>query len=73
MHFPGENHKQSISKGCSPTCPQAGIDLGIMAFSVKCCDTLLCNTSGAVSVKSSSLMLTVGALASLLYIFQTKL
>ncbi|XP_066482116.1 lymphocyte antigen 6E-like [Tiliqua scincoides] len=69
----GDNHKQSISKGCSAVCPQAGLDLGIMAFSVKCCDTSLCNTSGAISVKSSSLMLAVGVLASLFYIFQTKL
>ncbi|XP_053105193.1 lymphocyte antigen 6E-like [Hemicordylus capensis] len=69
----GENHKQSISKGCSPICPEGGIDLGLMAFSVKCCKTSLCNTSGAVSVKSSTLMLAVGALLSLFYILGAKL
>nr|XP_020667495.1 lymphocyte antigen 6E-like [Pogona vitticeps] len=69
----GENHKQSISKGCSPVCPQGGLDLGVMAFSVKCCETSLCNTSGAISVKSSSLLLAAGALASLFYILGAKL
>ncbi|XP_063155797.1 lymphocyte antigen 6E-like [Candoia aspera] len=69
----GENHKQSISKGCSPICPQGGIDLGLVAFSVKCCETSLCNTSGAVSVKSSSLLLVLGTLASVFYIFGAKL
>uniref|UniRef100_A0A098LY58 Lymphocyte antigen 6E-like protein n=1 Tax=Eublepharis macularius TaxID=481883 RepID=A0A098LY58_EUBMA len=69
----GENHKQSISKGCSPNCPQAGVDLGIMAFSMKCCNTHLCNVSGAMGVKSSFTVLAVGTLASLLYIFGAKL
>ncbi|XP_060098899.1 lymphocyte antigen 6E-like [Heteronotia binoei] len=69
----GENRKQSISKGCSATCPQGGLDLGVMAFSMKCCESSLCNTSGAVSVKSSFAMLAVGTLASLLYVFGAKL
>nr|XP_008113713.1 PREDICTED: lymphocyte antigen 6E isoform X2 [Anolis carolinensis] len=69
----GNSHKQSISKGCSATCPQGGIDLGVMAFSMKCCESSLCNTSGAISVKSSTLMLAVGTLASLFYIFGARL
>ncbi|XP_048338580.1 lymphocyte antigen 6E-like [Sphaerodactylus townsendi] len=69
----GENRKQSISKGCSPMCPQGGVDLGVMAFSVKCCETHLCNVSGAAGVKSSFTVLAVGALASLLYVFGAKL
>ncbi|XP_015284747.1 PREDICTED: lymphocyte antigen 6E-like [Gekko japonicus] len=69
----GENRKQSISKGCSATCPEAGLDLGVMAFSIKCCEHSFCNTSGAVGVKSSFTALAVGTLASLLYIFGAKL
>ncbi|KAM6454997.1 lymphocyte antigen 6E-like [Liasis olivaceus] len=69
----GERQKQSISKDCSPMCPEGGIDLGLVAFSVKCCDSSLCNTSGAISVKSSSLLLVVGTLASFFYIFGAKL
>ncbi|XP_060631939.2 lymphocyte antigen 6E-like [Anolis sagrei] len=69
----GTENKQSISKSCSATCPQGGIDLGVMAFSMKCCNTSLCNTSGAISVKSSTLMLAVGTLASLFYIFGARL
>ncbi|XP_042322154.1 lymphocyte antigen 6E-like [Sceloporus undulatus] len=69
----GEKHKQSISKGCAAMCPQGGVDLGLMAFSVKCCETNLCNTSGAFSVKSSTLMLAVGTLASLFYMFGARL
>ncbi|XP_061463049.1 lymphocyte antigen 6E-like [Rhineura floridana] len=69
----GEKHKQSISKGCSPSCPQGGVDLGLVALSVKCCESSLCNISGAVSVKGSSLILVVGTLASFLYIFGAKL
>ncbi|XP_044309286.1 lymphocyte antigen 6E-like [Varanus komodoensis] len=69
----GENHKQSISKGCSQICPQAGVDLGIMAFSVKCCESTLCNTSGAISVRGSHVMLLVATVASLLCVFGAKL
>ncbi|XP_053251138.1 lymphocyte antigen 6E-like [Podarcis raffonei] len=69
----GDNKKQSISKYCSPMCPQGGIDLGVMAFSIKCCESELCNLSGASGVKSSSLILVAGTLASLLYIFGAKL
>nr|XP_056710803.1 lymphocyte antigen 6E-like [Euleptes europaea] len=69
----GENRKQSISKGCSAICPQGGVDLGVVAFSVKCCENSFCNISGAASVKSSFVMLAVGTLASLLYIFGAKL
>ncbi|XP_054841916.1 lymphocyte antigen 6E-like [Eublepharis macularius] len=69
----GENHKQSISKYCSPDCPEGRMNLGHMAFSVDCCNTHLCNVSGAMGVKSSFTVLAVGTLASLLYIFGAKL
>uniref|UniRef100_A0A8D0BLG9 UPAR/Ly6 domain-containing protein n=1 Tax=Salvator merianae TaxID=96440 RepID=A0A8D0BLG9_SALMN len=69
----GDKHKQAISKGCSSTCPEGSFDLGLVAFSMKCCDTHLCNTSGAGSVKSSSLILAVGTVATLLCAFWNKL
>ncbi|XP_033011828.1 lymphocyte antigen 6E-like [Lacerta agilis] len=69
----GDNNKKSISKYCSPVCPKGGIDIGIMAFSLDCCDYDLCNINGAAGVKSSSLILAVGTLVSLLYIFGAKL
>ncbi|KAJ7338201.1 hypothetical protein JRQ81_010884 [Phrynocephalus forsythii] len=64
---------QSITKDCSTHCPKGGLDLGVMAFSINCCETSLCNTSGAISVKSNCLLLAMGTLASLLYIFGAKL
>uniref|UniRef100_G1NJZ1 UPAR/Ly6 domain-containing protein n=1 Tax=Meleagris gallopavo TaxID=9103 RepID=G1NJZ1_MELGA len=48
----GGKSGQSISKGCSPICPSAGINLGIAAASVYCCDSFLCNISGSSSVKA---------------------
>ncbi|XP_070604800.1 lymphocyte antigen 6E-like [Erythrolamprus reginae] len=69
----GERHTQLISKGCSATCSELGLDIGVMAFSMKCCGRSLCNTSGAVSVKTSSLLLLVGTLASVFYIVGASL
>ncbi|XP_077207468.1 lymphocyte antigen 6E-like [Paroedura picta] len=69
----GEKHSQSISKYCSPSCPKGAVDLGVLAFSINCCENSFCNTNGAASVKSSVTILAVGTLASLLYIFGAKL
>ncbi|KAK9402909.1 lymphocyte-antigen-6E-like [Crotalus adamanteus] len=69
----GDNHKQLISKGCSATCPDVQFDVGMMAFSMKCCDHSFCNVSGAVGVKTSSLLLLVGTLISIFYILGAKL
>ncbi|ETE59011.1 Lymphocyte antigen 6E, partial [Ophiophagus hannah] len=69
----GEYHKELISKGCSADCPEVGIDIGVMAFSMKCCENSFCNTSGAVNVKTSSLLLLVGTLASVFYIIGANL
>ncbi|XP_058031636.1 lymphocyte antigen 6E-like [Ahaetulla prasina] len=69
----GERHTELISKGCSAYCPDVGVDIGLMAFSVKCCSHSFCNTSGAISVKMSSLMLLVGTLASVFYMIGANL
>uniref|UniRef100_H9GQH3 UPAR/Ly6 domain-containing protein n=1 Tax=Anolis carolinensis TaxID=28377 RepID=H9GQH3_ANOCA len=63
----------SISKGCVPVCPQAGINIGIAAASVKCCSSFLCNISGASSVQANHLVLAAGILASFLYLFGQRL
>ncbi|KAF7237176.1 Lymphocyte antigen 6E [Varanus komodoensis] len=69
----GGYSKQSISKGCVPICPASGVNIGIMAASVNCCSSFLCNISGASSVKSNQLVLAAGMLASLLYLFGPRL
>lgn len=69
---PGGKSGQSISKGCSPICPSAGINLGIAAASVYCCDSFLCNISGSSSVRASSTILALGILISLLYVLQAR-
>ncbi|XP_070798058.1 lymphocyte antigen 6E-like [Pituophis catenifer annectens] len=69
----GESYTQLISKECSSYCPEVGVDIGVMAFSINCCEHSLCNTSGAVSVKTSSLLLLVGTLASVFYIIGAHL
>ncbi|XP_056341591.1 lymphocyte antigen 6E [Oenanthe melanoleuca] len=66
----GGKSGQSISKGCSPICPSAGINLGIAAASVYCCDSFLCNISGAGSARASSCLLALAILLSLLYVLQ---
>uniref|UniRef100_A0A8C3GGR4 UPAR/Ly6 domain-containing protein n=1 Tax=Cairina moschata TaxID=8855 RepID=A0A8C3GGR4_CAIMO len=67
----GGKSGQSISKGCSPICPSAGINVGIAAASVYCCDSFLCNISGSSSVKASYTVLALGILASAVVVSQT--
>ncbi|KAK4826694.1 hypothetical protein QYF61_010703 [Mycteria americana] len=68
----GGKSGQSISKGCSPICPSAGINLGIAAASVYCCDSFLCNISGSSSVKASYTVLALGVLVSFIYILRAR-
>uniref|UniRef100_A0A8C3Q6L0 Uncharacterized protein n=1 Tax=Geospiza parvula TaxID=87175 RepID=A0A8C3Q6L0_GEOPR len=68
----GGKSGQSISKGCSPICPSAGINLGIAAASVYCCDSFLCNISGSSSVRASSTILALGILISFIYVLQAR-
>ncbi|XP_006031128.1 lymphocyte antigen 6E-like [Alligator sinensis] len=66
----GSQSGQTISKGCASICPNAGINLGIAAASVTCCDSFLCNISGASGVKASYTVMATGILASIIYILQ---
>ncbi|XP_061230224.1 lymphocyte antigen 6E [Neopsephotus bourkii] len=68
----GSKSGQSISKGCSPICPSAGINLGIAAASVYCCDSFLCNISGSSSVRASYTVLALGVLVSFIYILRAR-
>uniref|UniRef100_A0A8D2QI30 UPAR/Ly6 domain-containing protein n=1 Tax=Zonotrichia albicollis TaxID=44394 RepID=A0A8D2QI30_ZONAL len=68
----GGKSGQSISKGCSPICPSAGINLGIAAASVYCCDSFLCNISGSSSVRASSTILALGILISFIYVLWAR-
>ncbi|OWK52869.1 Lymphocyte antigen 6E [Lonchura striata] len=68
----GGKSGQSISKGCSPICPSAGINLGIAAASVYCCDSFLCNISGSSSVRASYAILALGILISFIYVLQAR-
>uniref|UniRef100_A0A8B9VU52 UPAR/Ly6 domain-containing protein n=2 Tax=Anas TaxID=8835 RepID=A0A8B9VU52_9AVES len=69
----GGKSGQSISKGCSPICPSAGINVGIAAASVYCCDSFLCNISGSSNVKASYTVLALGILVSFFYILRARL
>ncbi|XP_043394926.1 lymphocyte antigen 6E isoform X3 [Chelonia mydas] len=64
----GGYSSQSISKGCASICPSGGINIGILAASVSCCSSFLCNISGASSVKVSYSVLAMAILASFVYI-----
>ncbi|NWW06608.1 LY6E protein, partial [Oreocharis arfaki] len=68
----GGKSGQSISKGCSPICPSAGINLGIAAASVYCCDSFLCNISGSSSVRASYTILALGILVSFIYVLRAR-
>ncbi|KAM4689305.1 lymphocyte antigen 6E-like [Discoglossus pictus] len=58
----------SITKTCAASCTATSGSYVVASASVSCCSTDLCNTSGAISVKSSYAMLalSVGLLLALL-------
>ncbi|NXL63869.1 LY6E protein, partial [Chordeiles acutipennis] len=56
---------QRISKKCSAFCPTIDLNIGIAGVATSCCETSLCNISGASSVKTSYTMIALGVLASL--------
>ncbi|XP_019383788.1 PREDICTED: lymphocyte antigen 6E-like [Gavialis gangeticus] len=66
----GSHSGQTISKGCASICPNAGINIGLAAASVTCCDSFLCNISGASSVKASYTVMAMGILASIICILR---
>ncbi|XP_068028089.1 lymphocyte antigen 6E-like isoform X2 [Anomalospiza imberbis] len=61
----GSDRSQRITKKCSAFCPTIDLNIGIAGVATSCCETSLCNISGASSVKTSSTILTLGVLASL--------
>ncbi|XP_040208073.1 lymphocyte antigen 6E-like [Rana temporaria] len=54
----------SITKSCAASCTPTGGSFVVGSTSVSCCSTDLCNTSGAISIKSSypAIFLAVGTL-----------
>ncbi|NXQ35037.1 LY6E protein, partial [Alaudala cheleensis] len=56
---------QRITKKCSAYCPTIDLNIGIAGVATSCCESSLCNISGASSVKTSSTILALGLLASL--------
>ncbi|XP_029448009.1 lymphocyte antigen 6E-like [Rhinatrema bivittatum] len=54
-------HTSYISKGCSQNCFATNINVGIVATATKCCNSFLCNISGATSVKVSYTVLALSA------------
>uniref|UniRef100_A0A8C3DT94 Uncharacterized protein n=1 Tax=Corvus moneduloides TaxID=1196302 RepID=A0A8C3DT94_CORMO len=61
----GNDRSQRITKKCSAFCPTIDLNIGIAGVATSCCETSLCNISGASSVKTSSTILTLGVLVSL--------
>ncbi|NXR73337.1 LY6E protein, partial [Pycnonotus jocosus] len=61
----GSDRSQRITKKCSAFCPAIDLNIGIAGVATSCCETSLCNISGASSVKTSATILTLGVLASL--------
>ncbi|NXE66719.1 LY6E protein, partial [Calcarius ornatus] len=59
------DRSQRITKKCSAFCPSIDLNIGIAGVATSCCESSLCNMSGANSVKTSSTLLTLGVLASL--------
>ncbi|KYO45280.1 lymphocyte antigen 6E [Alligator mississippiensis] len=62
-----------ISKKCSEDCSKSNVNLGLSAISTNCCDTWLCNVSGASSVKTSFAVMAFGVLASFLCVLRVGL
>uniref|UniRef100_A0A8C8RFX3 UPAR/Ly6 domain-containing protein n=1 Tax=Pelusios castaneus TaxID=367368 RepID=A0A8C8RFX3_9SAUR len=69
----GTKGGQRITKKCSPVCPTTNLNMGVAAISTTCCEHSLCNISGASSVKTSSVVMATGILASLTYILRIGL
>ncbi|NWR58134.1 LY6E protein, partial [Bucorvus abyssinicus] len=60
-----KDRSQRITKKCSAFCPTIDLNIGIAGVATSCCETSLCNYSGANSVKTSYALIAVGVLASL--------
>ncbi|NWS73952.1 LY6E protein, partial [Crotophaga sulcirostris] len=69
----GNDRNQRITKKCSAFCPSIDLNIGVAGIATTCCETSLCNISGASSVKTSYTMIALGALASLACILRSGL
>uniref|UniRef100_A0A8D0BUW5 UPAR/Ly6 domain-containing protein n=1 Tax=Salvator merianae TaxID=96440 RepID=A0A8D0BUW5_SALMN len=69
----GKDSDYRVSKRCVPTCTENFVDTGRGSVSTKCCESSLCNISGATSVKTSGAAIAVGLLASFLYVLRSEL
>ncbi|POI31551.1 hypothetical protein CIB84_004698 [Bambusicola thoracicus] len=69
----GDDREQSITKKCAAFCPSIDLNIGIAGIATSCCQSSLCNVSGASSVKTSYTMIAVGVLASLACILRLGL
>ncbi|KAG8430045.1 hypothetical protein GDO86_018596 [Hymenochirus boettgeri] len=58
----------TITKSCQATCVATSLNVVAVTTSISCCNSNLCNTSGALGIKSSSglLALALGFLFTLL-------
>ncbi|XP_061851885.1 lymphocyte antigen 6E-like [Colius striatus] len=65
----GSDRNQRITKKCSAFCPTIDLNLGVAGIATNCCETSLCNISGASHVKTSYTLIALGTLASLACIF----
>ncbi|NXA42789.1 LY6E protein, partial [Eudromia elegans] len=54
-----------ITKKCAAVCPSINLNIGVAGVATNCCETSLCNISGASSVKTSHAVIAVGTLVSL--------
>lgn len=70
---PGKDMGYRMTKKCSTECPETNVNLGVAAFSTKCCSTSLCNFSGANSIKMSYTMMFLGVVASLMCVIKAGL
>ncbi|NWV01829.1 LY6E protein, partial [Upupa epops] len=61
----GSDRSQRITKKCATFCPTIDLNLGIAGIATSCCESSLCNISGASSVKTSYAVIAVGVLSSL--------
>ncbi|NWX84462.1 LY6E protein, partial [Nothoprocta ornata] len=62
------NHR--ITKKCAAICPSINLNIGVAGVATSCCETSLCNISGASSVKTSYAVIAVGALVSLVCVLR---
>ncbi|XP_025902940.1 lymphocyte antigen 6E-like [Nothoprocta perdicaria] len=66
----GNDRSHRITKKCAAICPSINLNIGVAGVATSCCETSLCNISGASSVKTSYAVIAVGALVSLVCVLR---